>query len=268
MCVSGVLTAISLDVLPPERHPGGYPRVQQLAGIHDTWESPCGSVELPPSSSGLAVAAAGLTAFQSGPAHAATVTTLPITSVYQVLADTAHGHVFISQGPLGGADAPIVVTNLSGSLVATIGDGAKGLALSANDATLYAAVGDTVTAYQHDHAQGDRQLPAARPGLLARPAGQQPLGELPELRVGRGRRRFDLATGTATWNAVPGDWVNIPPAIAVDPSDTGVLVTSSVGEEPPFVTTYNVSNPSAVTQIASCDGDGLRQRQPVGPPRR
>ena len=61
----------------------------------------------------LAVAAAGLTAFQSAPAHAAAVTALPITSVYQVLADTAHGHVFISQGPLGGADAPIVVTNLS-----------------------------------------------------------------------------------------------------------------------------------------------------------
>jgi hypothetical protein len=48
----------------------------------------------------LAVAAAGLTAVQSGPAHAATATGLPITSVYQVLADTAHDHVFISQGEL------------------------------------------------------------------------------------------------------------------------------------------------------------------------
>ncbi len=63
------------------------------------------------------------------------------------MADTAHGHVFISQGPLGGADAPIVVTNLSGTPVATIGDGARGLALSADDKTLYAAIGDSVTAF-------------------------------------------------------------------------------------------------------------------------
>ena len=61
-----------------------------------------------------------------------------------MLADTAHGHVFISQGPDAGADAPIVVTNLSGTQVATIGAGARGLALSANDETLYAAIGDTM----------------------------------------------------------------------------------------------------------------------------
>ena len=66
--------------------------------------------------------------------------------MYQVVAATAQGHIFISQGLYGGADAPIVVTNLSGTQVATIADGA-GLALSANDETLYAATGDTVTAF-------------------------------------------------------------------------------------------------------------------------
>jgi hypothetical protein len=94
----------------------------------------------------LAAAAAGLTAVQSGPAHAATVTTVPITSAYQVVADTAHGHLFISQGPTT-TDAPIVVTNLSGTPLTTIGKGARGLALSADDKTLYAAIGDTVTAF-------------------------------------------------------------------------------------------------------------------------
>lgn len=210
---------------------------------------------------GLAVAAAGLTALQSGPAHAATVTTLPITSVYQVLADTTHGHVFISQGPLGGAEAPIVVTNLSGSLVATIGDGAKGLALSANDATLYAAVGDTVFAYSTTTLKETASYPLPGPGFSLALQGSSlwvsyqnsGLGEVGDIH---------LATGTATWNALPGGWVNIPPAIALDPSGTGVLVTSSVGEEPPFVTTYDVSNPSAVTQIATatemgCASDSL-----------
>ena len=93
------------------------------------------------------VGAASLATIQSGPAHAATVTGPRITSVYQVVADTAHGHLFISQGPDAGTDAPIVVTNLSGTPITTIGDGARGLALSANDETLYAATGDTVSAF-------------------------------------------------------------------------------------------------------------------------
>ena len=88
----------------------------------------------------LAGAAILATFPSTSPAHATTVTGLPITSVYQVVADTAHGHVFISQGPDAGADAPIVVTNLSGTPITTIANGALGLALSANDQTLYAAM--------------------------------------------------------------------------------------------------------------------------------
>lgn len=59
---------------------------------------------------------ASLTTFPSGPAHATTVTGLPVTTVYQLVADTAHGHLFISQGPY---DDPIVVTNLSGTPITT-----------------------------------------------------------------------------------------------------------------------------------------------------
>jgi hypothetical protein len=189
--------------------------------------------------------------------HAATVTGLPITSVYQVLAASAQGHVFISQGP----DAPIVVTNLSGTLVATMGDGARGLALSANDETLYAAIGDTVTAYSTTTLKATASYPLPGPGFSLALQGSSlwvgyqssPYGEVGHI---------DLATGTATWNALPGGWVNIPPAIALDPSGTGVLVTSSEGVDPPWVTSYNVSNPAAVTQIATatemeCPNDGL-----------
>ena len=111
------------------------------------------------------VGAASLTTFQSGPAHAATVTGPRITSVYQVVADTAHGHLFISQGPDAGTDAPIVVTNLSGTPITTIGDGARGLALSANDETLYAATGDTVSASARRRSRRPPATPLqARPG--------------------------------------------------------------------------------------------------------
>jgi hypothetical protein len=209
----------------------------------------------------LAVAAAGLTAFQSGPAHAAAVTGLPITSVYQVVAASAQGHIFISQGPEAGTDAPIVVTNLSGTPITTIGDGARGLALSANDETLYAATGDTVTAFSTTTLKETASYPLPGPGFsLALQGSSLWVGYQSSLSGQVGD--IDLATGTATWNVLPGGWVNSPPAIALDPSGTGVLVTSSEGENPPWVTTYNVSNPSAVTQIATatemgCPNDGL-----------
>src|SRR5580693_2062625 len=97
-----------------------------------------------PAIAAILVGAASLATFQpAGPADAAVVTNLPITSVYQVLADSVHGHVFISQG----VGEPIVATNLAGDLDTTFGVGARGLALSANDETLYAAVGASVVGY-------------------------------------------------------------------------------------------------------------------------
>ncbi len=185
------------------------------------------------------------------PAHAAAVTALPITSVYQVLADTAHGHVFISQGPLGGADAPIVVTNLTGTPVATIGDGARGMALSADDKTLYAAIGDSVTAFstttlkQTDSyaTPGPAWQVALQSGRLWVGYQDSPYGEIGAI---------DLGNGSATWNVVPpGDWTDFPPVMAVDPSDNGILVTSSVGTTEAVTASYSVSDPAAVTQIAS-----------------
>ena len=196
----------------------------------------------------LAAAASLATLPSAAPAHAATVTGLPITSVYQVVAASAEGHIFISQGP----DAPIVVTNLSGSLVASIANGARGVALSANGETLYAAIGDTITSFSTTTLKRtggfSYQLPG--PGFSLALQGNSlwvSYQSSPEGNVGD----IDLATHTATWNVLPGGWVGIPPALAIDPSGSGVLVTASVGEEPPFVTTYNVSVPSKVTQIAT-----------------
>ena len=195
-------------------------------------------------------AAAGLTAFQSGPAHAATATGLPITSAYQALADTAHGHLFISQGPTT-TDAPIVVTNLSGTPLATIGKGARGLALSADDKTLYAAIGDTVTAFSTTTLKQTGSYPTPGPAWqVAQQSGRLWVsyqdGNLGE--VGG----IDPADPTAPLDSVPGEWLDIPPAIAVDPNDSGILVTSGQPlTSAEGTATYNVSDPSAVTLIGS-----------------
>jgi hypothetical protein len=198
---------------------------------------------------------AGVAAFQTSPAQATAVTGLPITSVYQVVADTAHGHLFISQGPDAGTNAPVVVTNLSGTPITTIGDGARGLALSANDETLYAATGDTVSAFSTTTLKETGSYPT--PGTAWQVALQS--GRLwvsyqddSSGKVGA----IDLADPSTPWDSVPGQWIEWPPVIAVDPSDKGVLVTSSVGTNEPVTASYNVSDPSAVTLINSATSTG------------
>jgi hypothetical protein len=209
------------------------------------------------------VGLASVGAFQSATAPAATaaaVTGLPITSVYQVVADTAHDHLFISQGP----DAPMVVTNLSGTPITTIGDGARGLALSENDETLYAATGDTVSAFSTTTLKETASYPT--PGTawqVALQSGRLWVSYQDDSAGVVGKvGAIDLAAPSAPWDSVPGQWIEWPPEIAVDPSDTGVLVTSSVGISEPTTASYKVSDPSAVTLIDSatpmgCGNNGL-----------
>src|SRR5579872_4167100 len=74
------------------------------------------------------------------PASAAAVS-LPISSYYQMAVDSAHGHIFISQGSSG--QNGILVTDLTGQVVTTITGqtGVMGIALSPDGSTLYAALG-------------------------------------------------------------------------------------------------------------------------------
>jgi hypothetical protein len=193
-------------------------------------------------------------AFQSGTAHAAAATSatgLPVIGVSQIVADTAHGHLFIIQAPYG--ESPVLVTTLSGNPVATLADAVQNMTLSPDGQTLYADNGDAVTAISTATLRQTASYPL--------PSGDRAAG----LAVQSGRLwvsyqisgasngigAIDLANGSADWNSVTGDWVPLPPAIAADPSDTGILVASSLGETPGTVATYNVSNPSAVSQTAS-----------------
>lgn len=88
----------------------------------------------------------------AGAADAATIT--PEPAAYQLIADTAHGHLFISEGTSPGyepypTDSTILVTDLSGDPVATLPGplGVAGMTLSPDDTTLYVAQDGGVAAY-------------------------------------------------------------------------------------------------------------------------
>ncbi|MEU6221638.1 hypothetical protein ABZ845_29680 [Streptomyces sp. NPDC047022] len=87
---------------------------------------------------GLTTATVGLT---GSAAWADSTAALPLSHFAHMLVDTAHQHIFFSQGA---GSSGIVVTDLSGNPVTTLADepGATGLALSADGGTLYAALAD------------------------------------------------------------------------------------------------------------------------------
>ncbi|WNM29027.1 hypothetical protein RKE30_00700 [Streptomyces sp. Li-HN-5-11] len=93
---------------------------------------------------GLTTATIGLTGTA---AWADSTAALPLSRYSHMLVDTAHQHIFFSQGA---GSTGIVVTDLSGNPVTTIDGepGATGLALSADGRTVYAALtdGDAVAA--------------------------------------------------------------------------------------------------------------------------
>lgn len=208
---------------------------------------------------------AGIAGSQIGGAHAATGSSgLPIKNEYQVVADTAHGHLFMSQGTFADgqgsySDDSILVTSLSGEVVATIGgqDGVEGMALSPDGSTLYAALstGAAVTAISTKTLKETASYPlgsgdeaysvAVQSGALwvsyRNDADQGAIGS------------FNPSVTTSfTPNAVPASWVGFAPAIAVDPAGTpGILATSSVAVTPATVATFDVSTPAAVTELAS-----------------
>lgn len=209
---------------------------------------------------------AGIAGSHIGSAHAATASSgLPIKNEYQVVTDTAHGHLFISQGTFADngqgsySDNSILVTNLSGKVVATIPGqaGVEGMALSPNGSTVYAALstGDAVTAISTKTLKETASFPLASGDEAYSVAVQS--GELWVSYRGTANQgaigSFNpTVTSSFTPNAVPANWAGSAPQIAADPGGTpGILATSSVGDSPPTVATFDVSKPAAVTELAS-----------------
>jgi YVTN family beta-propeller protein len=193
----------------------------------------------------LALGVVGLPPLTS--AHADTTTALQITSFYQIVADTAHGHLFISQG--SSSQNHITVTNLAGKQVATISGqtGAMGIALSPDGKTLYAALSGAhaVTAIDTTTLQQTASYPvgnANTPRDVAVQSGKvwvsYDTGTVGNASIGD----IDLTAQSPTFQtqAAMGGWYGAP-EIAADPQDSGVLVASEPGQSPASVASYNVS---------------------------
>jgi hypothetical protein len=207
----------------------------------------------------LMVGLGSLAGFSSGPAHAADTSTggLPLNGEYQMVVDNAHQRLFISQGSAGGDDG-VLVTTFGGASIATLSGPTEGLALSADDDTLYMAGPDAVTAISTASFQRIASYPTPGPASWVAVQSGQLWVSYWDASADRGEiGSINLTTGTASWDVVPGDWADNPPLIAVDPSDTGVLATSSVGVSPSTVATYNVAGSSVVPIASSTSVDPI-----------
>ncbi|HXB49772.1 MAG TPA: Ig-like domain-containing protein [Streptosporangiaceae bacterium] len=188
------------------------------------------------------------------------MTALPISSFYQIVADPAHDHLFISQGSNNLND--IIVTNLQGQEVATIGgqDGVMGIALSPDGSTLYAAVaGDhAVSAVSTSTLEQTASYPigdANTPRDVAVQAGKVWVSYNTDTAGGAAIGDINLAASPPEFEtqAAMGGWYSAPDLVA-DPRDSGVLVAAQPGIAPPSEASYDVLT-DPVTVIASDPAD-------------
>ena len=211
--------------------------------------------------------ALGLLTLPAAGAHAETTTSPQLTGFHQILVDDADGYVFLSEGIGRYFNGPvnatgIVVTDLSGNYVTTLdaGDGAEGLALSADGGTLYAALASdgavaaidvssitpaTTTPTQAVYGLGSGQVPydlALQSGDLWVSYMTQAGGG--EYAIGY----FDLSQASPSFQMVPGTsgWY-LPLQLSADPSDSGILVATEPGEAPVTVATYSVAGGTLTT---------------------
>ena len=215
-------------------------------------------------------------------ARADTTTVLSeLGAFHQIVADTADGYLFFSEG--AGSDSlltspnnfsPLIVTNLSGTVVATIdnGDGVEGLALSGG--TLYAALAgqdqDEVAAIEIATIKSDPTSPTQTMYPLAAgdvpysvavqsgkvwvsynvgtSAGTAAIGDI-NLSAATPSSAFEPATaGPSTWYSAPG--------LAVDPNPSGTTLLAHQGGSSPaaaatFTTATDPATPISAGNIGS-----------------
>ncbi|MGW7380723.1 Ig-like domain repeat protein [Streptomyces sp. NPDC054794] len=203
-----------------------------------------------PAATALAVlfSSAALAVTSAAPALADSSTILPVKSTGDVVVDGVHQRVFISDPTSG----KVVATDYSGTVVGTVDSlpGVRGLELSADSGTLYAAVEDadaivaidTATATEaHRYPTGDGtqpEYPALAGGKLwfgYRGAGSGNIGSL-DLSAGDPVVALHQDT-TRTWNDAPilGSSTGAP----------GTIVAGASGQSPNELAVYDVSSGSA-----------------------
>lgn len=188
-----------------------------------------------------------------GTAQADSSAQLPISSFYQMAVDSAHGHLFISQG--SATQDTILVTNLSGQEVATITgqDGVMGIALSPDGSTLYAALSssDAVTAISTATLQQTATYPLGSgdsPRDVAVQSGEIWVSYNTGVSGAAAIGDIDLTDSSPAFQtqAAMGGWASAP-ALAADPGNSGTLVAVDTGTETGSLASYNTAvNPATV----------------------
>jgi DNA-binding beta-propeller fold protein YncE len=204
----------------------------------------------------LLVAAWPAAATDTPPTVLAT-TQLPLPSYADIVVDGGNRHVFVSGGR---GTTEIAVTDLDGQLVGTIGNqqGATGLALSADGATLYAALsdGDAVSAIDTVTLTEQARYPL---GASVCPSDLAPAGGKLWFSYGCGQDgrigSLDLREAAPVVALDQGGAWYFPPQLASASADQGVLVAGRRETSPTTVTSFDVSSGQAIVR-ASTDALG------------
>ncbi len=184
---------------------------------------------------------------------------LPLKSFGSIVADTRHGHLFLSQGATGG---DILVTTLAGKVVTSIsGAAGAGMTLSPDGATLYVADTATGSVVAIDTAT---LTVAARYGIGSDPISVAVQDD--KVWVGYGASGngdigdIDLSATTPAFTPQPtmsSGWLGAP-QLAADPSGGGTLVAAEPVSSPGFVATFDVSTATPTvlvptTALGNCE---------------
>jgi YVTN family beta-propeller protein len=184
---------------------------------------------------------------QAIPAPVYSFSSLPLTSYFQMAVDSTNDHLFFSQG--SASENSILVTDFSGGTVATIAGqtGVKGITLSPDGSTLYAALAgaDAVSAISTATLQQTAvyQLPAGdTPYFVAVQSGKlwvsYQTGTAGDAAIGD----FDLSAADPSFatQAPMGGWGSAP-EIAADPSGSGNVLVATDGLDPSTAASYDTA---------------------------
>ncbi|MDX3453919.1 hypothetical protein PV396_18535 [Streptomyces sp. ME02-8801-2C] len=200
---------------------------------------------------GLTTATIGLTGLTASAAWADSTAALPLTQYAHMLVDTAHQHIYFSQGA---GSTGILVTDLSGTPVTTITgeQGATGLALSSDGGTLYAALkdGDALAAIDTTTLTETTRVPTgagSAPVSVAVAGGKVWYGYTDPAADGKGAIGSvdpTAAAPTATPQSTMGSW-SVAPILA---TGGGVLAAEEPAQSLSHVATFDVSSGTATTK--------------------
>ncbi|QKZ20037.1 Ig-like domain-containing protein [Streptomyces chartreusis] len=202
-----------------------------------------------PAATALAVlfSSVALVATGAGSAAADSGVSLPLKSTGDIVVDGAHQRVFISDPTAG----QVVVTNYAGAVVGTVGSlpGVRGLELSPDSGTVYAAVGDADAIVAIDTATATEahrwSTGTAAPEYVALTGGKVwfSYGSGGDGNIGS----LDLS-GTDPVLALGQDTARTfyeAPILDASPGAPGTLVAGAPGQSPVALAVYDVSSGTA-----------------------